>query len=267
MWLLFEQTATALVNAIDAKDKYTHGHSARVAEYSRKIAELYGKNEEECNEVYFSALLHDVGKIGIPGRIINKDGRLTDEEYEVIKQHPVIGENILSSISEYPYLSIGAHYHHERYDGKGYPRGLKGEDIPEIARIVAVADAYDAMTSKRSYRDAIPQSKVREEIIKGSGSQFDPTFARIMQHVIDLDTEYDLREREEVKELAGRDELNCGEYRSSVSEGIFVTPNKITISLRFTPEENDNGKSEPALLLFDSNWKKLQGVFSNSYRW
>ena len=253
MWLLFEQTATALVNAIDAKDKYTHGHSARVAEYSRKIAELYGKNEEECNEVYFSALLHDVGKIGIPGRIINKDGRLTDEEYEVIKQHPVIGENILSSISEYPYLSIGAHYHHERYDGKGYPRGLKGEDIPEIARIVAVADAYDAMTSKRSYRDAIPQSKVREEIIKGSGSQFDPTFARIMQHVIDLDTEYDLREREEVKELAGRDELNCGEYRSNVSEGIFVTPNKITISLRFTPEENDNGKSEPALLLFDSN--------------
>nr|MCR4658110.1 HD-GYP domain-containing protein [Lachnospiraceae bacterium] len=255
MRLLFEQTATALVNAIDAKDKYTHGHSSRVAEYSRKIAELYGKSEEECNEIYFSALLHDVGKIGIPDHIINKDGRLSDEEYEIMKKHPEIGENILSSISEYPYLSIGAHHHHERYDGRGYPSGLKGEDIPEIARIVAVADAYDAMTSKRSYRDSIPQSKVREEIIKGTGSQFDPTFARIMQHLIDLDTEYDMREREELKELGGKNELHCREFRSSVSEGIFVTPNKVRISLRSIPE-NEEGTSEesmPCLLLFDSN--------------
>lgn len=254
MKLLFEQTATALVNAIDAKDKYTHGHSSRVAEYSRKIARLSGKSEEECDEIYFSALLHDVGKIGIPSRIINKEGKLTDEEYEEIKKHPEIGENILSSISEYPYLSIGAHHHHERYDGKGYPMGLKGEDIPEIARIVAVADAYDAMTSKRSYRDAIPQSKVREEIIKGAGSQFDPTFASIMQHVIDLDTEYELREREEVKELAGKNELICKEYRSSISEGIFVTVNKVRISLRCTKDDEDSPEQGmPALLLFDSN--------------
>ena len=112
--------------------------------------------------------MHDVGKIGIPLNIINKEGKLTDEEYEIIKKHPVIGVEILSGISEYPYLSIAAHYHHERYNGRGYPRGLKGEDIPEIARIVAVADAYDAMTSKRSYRESIPQSKVREEIIKGA---------------------------------------------------------------------------------------------------
>ncbi len=251
---LFEQTATALVNAIDAKDEYTHGHSSRVAEYSRKIAELSGKSAEECEEIYFSALLHDVGKIGIPDRIINKDGRLSDEEYENIKQHPEIGENILSSISEYPYLSIGAYYHHERYDGKGYPYGLKGEDIPEIARIVAVADAYDAMTSKRSYRDSIPQSKVREEIIKGSGSQFDPAFANIMQHVIDLDTEYDMREKEEVKELAGRNELDCGEYRSSISEGIFITENKVRISLKSTPNEDPSvGLGMPAFVLFDSN--------------
>ena len=109
-----------------------------------------------------------MGKIGIPLNIINKEGKLTDEEYEIIKKHPVIGEEILSGISEYPYLSIAAHYHHERYNGRGYPRGLKGEDIPEIARIVAVADVYDAMTSKRSYRESIPQSKVREEIIKGA---------------------------------------------------------------------------------------------------
>ena len=192
---LFEETATALVNSIDAKDKYTHGHSERVAEYSRKIAEASGKSEEECEEIYFSALLHDVGKIGIPLDIINKDARLTDEEYETIKMHPVIGEQILSSISEYPYLSVAAHFHHERYDGKGYPERLKGEEIPEIARIVAVADAYDAMTSKRSYRDPLPQSKVREEIVRGAGSQFDPAFAQVMQRIIDLDTEYVLREK------------------------------------------------------------------------
>ena len=254
MWRLFKQTATALVNSIDAKDAYTHGHSSRVADYSRKIAELSGKSKEECDEVYFSALLHDVGKIGIPDQIINKDGKLTDEEYAIIKKHPEIGENILSSISEYPYLSIGAHHHHERYDGKGYPSGLKGEDIPETARIVAVADAYDAMTSRRSYRDSIPQSKVREEIIKGSGSQFDPTFASIMQHLIDLDTEYEMREKGEVKELAGKNELLCGEYRTGISEGILVNTNKVRISFRCTtPQEYGDEKGMPAFLMFDSN--------------
>ncbi len=177
---LFEQTAIALVNSIDAKDTYSRGHSVRVAEYSRKIAEMMGKSEDECYKIYYTALLHDVGKIGISDAIINKKGKLTEEEYETIKSHPVLGNQILSGISEYPYLSIGAHYHHERYDGKGYPDKLKGEDIPEIARIIAVADAYDAMTSTRSYRDAISQELVREEIVKNSGTQFDPKIAKIM---------------------------------------------------------------------------------------
>ena len=254
MHRLFEQTATALASAIDAKDKYTHGHSSRVAEYSKRIAELAGKSEEECEEIYFSALLHDVGKIGIPDYIINKDGRLSDEEYEAIKQHPIIGRNILSSINEYPYLSIAAHHHHERYDGRGYPDKLKGEDIPDIARIVAVADAYDAMTSKRSYRDSIPQSKVREEIIKGAGSQFDPVFANIMQHLIDLDTQYDLRERSEITRFAGKEELEIGEYRSTISEGIHVTANKMKVKMVYSPKDEDApGKSMAALVLFDSN--------------
>ena len=198
---LFEQTATALVNAIDAKDKYSHGHSMRVAEYSEKIAREMGKSDEECYQIYYSALLHDVGKIGIRIDILNKKGKLTDEEYENVKLHPVFGNQILSSISEYPYLSIGAHYHHERYDGKGYPEKLKGEDIPEIARIISVADAYDAMTSKRSYRDAIPQQLVREEIVKNAGTQFDPEIAKIMQKIIDRDVEYEMKEKETVKEL------------------------------------------------------------------
>ena len=191
---MLEQILTALVNAIDANDVYTHGHSERVAEYSRKIAELSGKNKVECDEVYQIALLHDIGKIGISETIINKVGRLTDTEYEVIKQHPGLGSQILRSVNEYPNLIIGAKYHHERYDGTGYPDKLKGKEIPEIARIISVADAYDAMTSKRSYRDSLPQDVVREEFVKGSGTQFDPDFAQIMIRLIDQDTEYKMRE-------------------------------------------------------------------------
>ena len=250
---LFHQTATALVNAIDAKDRYTHGHSARVAEYSRKIAELAGKTEKECDDIYYAALLHDVGKIGVPGSIINKNGRLTDEEYTIIKQHPTKGVQILSSITGFPYLSVGAHYHHERYDGKGYPEGLKGEEIPEIARMISVADAYDAMTSKRSYRDPIPQQKVREEIVKGSETQFDPVFAGLMLHLIDLDTEYMMKERDETQEKEGISDLTVGKYRSNVSEGIVVTSNMTTVTLSLGSDEEATGiPPEPSIILFDS---------------
>ncbi len=250
---LFEQTAEALASAIDAKDKYTHGHSTRVAEYSREIARLAGKDEEACEEIYFAALLHDVGKIGVPDTIITKDGKLTDEEFDAIKQHPVIGKQILSSISQSPYLSVGASFHHERYDGKGYPDHLKGEDIPEIARIIAVADAYDAMTSKRSYRDPIPQHKVREEIVKGTGTQFDPLFAKLMLHLIDRDEEYDMKEREEVKELAGRDSLVCYEYKEDASEGILLNPFITRIRLRAETEEDYKGiENIPSIIIFDS---------------
>ncbi len=250
---LFEQTATALVNAIDAKDEYSCGHSQRVAEYSEKIAEYLGKNDEECRQIYYAALLHDVGKIGIDDAILNKKGKLTDEEYEAIKQHPAIGKQILSGISEYPYLSIGANNHHERYDGKGYPDKLKGSDIPEISRIIAVADAYDAMSSNRSYRDALPQQIVREEIVKGSGTQFDPEIAKIMQHLIDIDSKYLMKERAEVKELFGKNELICGKYREEVSEGILVAWGITKIRLRSVPtNENADGRSVPAIIMFDS---------------
>ena len=250
---LFEQTATALVNAIDAKDTYSRGHSVRVAEYSEKIARAMGKSDEECRRIYYAALLHDVGKIGISDEIINKKGKLTEEEYDAIKQHPVLGSQILSSISEYPYLSIGAHHHHERYDGKGYPDKLKGEDIPEIARIIAVADAYDAMTSTRSYRAAIPQQLVREEIVKNSGTQFDPEVAKVMQHIIDLDTEYRMKERSTVQELAGKSELHCGNYRSEISEGIIVSPFMTTIRLNYLSDDKPWEKGNaPTMILFDS---------------
>ncbi len=188
------QMVQALSDTIDAKDTYTNGHSYRVAEYSMEIARRCGYPEKELNEIYITGMLHDVGKIGVPDTIINKRGKLTDEEFDLMKTHPAIGANILEKITTIPFIAIGAHFHHERYDGRGYPDGLKGEEIPEIARIIGVADAYDAMTSRRSYRDVMPQDAVREQIEKGKGSQFDPRFADIMLKMIDEDTNYIMRE-------------------------------------------------------------------------
>ena len=191
---LVYQITDALAGAIDAKDTYTSGHSIRVATYAKEIAMRYCYSAEMQENVFMTGMLHDVGKIGVPNAIINKPGKLTDEEYAIIKTHPGIGANILEKITTIPFIAIGAHWHHERYDGKGYPDGLKGEEIPEIARIIGVADAYDAMSSKRSYRDPLPQEVIRAEIEKGSGTQFDPKFAKIMVDIIDEDKDYQLRE-------------------------------------------------------------------------
>ena len=192
---LFLHVVEALADAIDAKDTYTNGHSGRVAAYSREIARRFGYSGQKEKELYMTALLHDVGKIGIPDAIINKPARLTEEEYGVIKTHAVMGAKILNNINELPSLVTGARWHHERYDGSGYPDGLAGEDIPEEARIIAVADAYDAMTSRRSYRNILPRKTVREELIHGRGTQFDPVFADILLAMMDEDTDYRMRER------------------------------------------------------------------------
>ncbi len=184
----------ALVRTIDAKDRYTNGHSIRVAEYSKEIARRMGKSEKEQQNIYFAGLLHDVGKIRVPGAVINKAGKLTDEEYEQIKVHPITSYHILKDIYEDKTVALGAKFHHERYDGKGYPNGLQEENIPEIARIIGVADTYDAMASNRSYRKALPQQVIREEIMKGRGTQFDPEIADIMLQMIDEDKRYELKE-------------------------------------------------------------------------
>ena len=184
----------ALVRTIDAKDRYTNGHSLRVADYAAKIAEKMGKSPEEQKQIYYAGLLHDVGKIRVPEDIINKPGKLTNEEFEQIKIHPVTGYHILKDIYEDKSMALAAKFHHERYDGNGYPSGLSGENIPEIARIIGVADTYDAMASNRSYRRALPQEKVREEIVKGMGTQFDPAVASIVLQMIDNDPEYKLKE-------------------------------------------------------------------------
>lgn len=184
----------ALARTIDAKDKYTNGHSSRVAKYSRMIAERMGMDAEFCENIYYMGLLHDIGKIGVPNEIINKPDRLTDTEYEVIKSHPGIGFSILKEIKSRSDLAFGALWHHERYDGKGYPEYKAGEDIPIEARIIAIADSYDAMTSNRSYRKYLPQDKVRAEIERCAGTQFDPNVAKCMLTIIDEDKDYILHE-------------------------------------------------------------------------
>ena len=189
------QIVKTLSGAIDAKDTYTNGHSTRVAEYAREIARNAGFTQEQQNDIYMIGLLHDVGKIGVPKAIINKPDRLTDEEYRIIKTHPDLGAQILSNITEFPRFVTGARWHHERYDGKGYPDGIAGEEIPEEARIIAVADAYDAMSSRRSYRDVLPQDYIRAELVKGRGTQFDPLYTDIMLEMIDADTAYEMREK------------------------------------------------------------------------
>lgn len=189
---LLVETVEALTNTIDAKDTYTSGHSRRVAKYSRMLAERLGKSKEECDLIYRAGLLHDVGKIRVPEEVINKPGRLTDEEFEMMKIHPVAGFRIINGISWDKRICYGARFHHERYDGNGYPDKRAGEDIPEIARIIGVADAYDAMSSNRSYRSHMPQDKVREQIENGRGKQFDPEVADAMLELIDEDKDYRL---------------------------------------------------------------------------
>ncbi len=191
---LLLRVVQTLAEAIDAKDTYTNGHSSRVAKYSREIARRYGCSLKQQDEIYMMGLLHDVGKIGVPDAVISKPDRLTDEEYALIKDHCVKGDRILRNIRERPKLAVGARWHHERYDGKGYPDGLSGIEIPEEARIIAVADAYDAMTSRRSYREMLSQESVRKEIEEGKGTQFDPAFADIMLQMMEEDADYRLRE-------------------------------------------------------------------------
>jgi len=194
MTIMFEQIIQALANTIDAKDKYTKGHSDRVSKYSVMIGKQLGYTEMQLLHLKYAALLHDIGKIGIPDWIINKTGPLTDEEFETVKTHPVIGGDILKTITSVRDIYDGAMYHHEHYDGSGYPEGLIGKGIPEMARIINVADSYDAMTSRRSYREMLNQEKVRSEMEKGLGTQFDPIIGSIMLQIIDEDIEFTLHE-------------------------------------------------------------------------
>ena len=174
----------ALANSIDAKDTYTRGHSERVARYSMEIGRVMGLTGDEIKNLHIGALLHDIGKIGIAEAIINKNSRLTEEEYQEIKTHPSRGASIIEPAKFLKEKVPLIKYHHERFDGKGYPDGLRGEEIPLMARIVCCADSFDAMTSKRAYRDTMPLEEARKELIRCSGSQFDPRVVNAFLEVL-----------------------------------------------------------------------------------
>lgn len=184
------QAIMAIANTVDAKDEYTRQHSMRVAKYSREIAKRIGWQDEEVSNLYNMALLHDIGKIGIPDAILNKPGRLTDDEFAIMKTHTTIGGEILKDITVIENVAGGALYHHERFDGHGYMQGLQGESIPLFARIICIADAYDAMTSDRAYRRSLPMEVVRGELEKGRNTQFDSSLVDVMLQIIDDGIEF-----------------------------------------------------------------------------
>ncbi|RMH24205.1 MAG: HD-GYP domain-containing protein [Planctomycetota bacterium] len=175
---MFLGVLRALTAAIDAKDRYTCGHSERVASLAVALGERIGMPEEQVERLRISGLVHDIGKIGVPEAVLSKPGRLSDEEFEQIKRHPEIGVRILRDLPQLADVLPGVLHHHERWDGRGYPHGLAGESIPLFARLLALADSFDAMSSSRTYRQAMPRAAVLEEIHSCAGTQFDPALAR-----------------------------------------------------------------------------------------
>lgn len=180
-------TIGILRQTVEAKDPYTRGHSDRVSEYSVLIGKKLGLDEKTLHILKIGGLFHDIGKIGIPDSILLKESKLSDEEYSQIKNHPMIGVHMLGDAAIFTDIFPIVKHHHERYDGRGYPSQLVGDDIPYVARIAAVADTFDAMTSKRSYRDSLPIDVVRAEIERCSGTQFDPNIAKVFLDIMDND--------------------------------------------------------------------------------
>ncbi len=177
----------ALAKTVDAKDRYTSGHSMRVARVACLIAKELGWDDEQIFELRFQGMMHDIGKIGVPDTVLNKPGKLSRIEFELIQAHTTVGSDILKNVTSIPGVEPAARNHHERYDGNGYPDHLAGEEIPLNARIIGIADAYDAMNSDRIYRKALPKSKIREELIKGKGTQFDPDIIDVFIKLLDED--------------------------------------------------------------------------------
>lgn len=194
---LTEDALETFVEAIDARDKYTNGHSLRVAKISSMLATKMGFNKDYIQQIYYAALLHDVGKLGIPDKILQKNGKLTEDEYEVMKTHPRIGAEILKNIQNMPMVVDAALYHHERFDGEGYLNKLKGLDIPLISRIVCVADAYDAMSTDRVYREARTTEYILNEFEINKGKQFDAEIAEIMIEIIHEELQQKVEEEAE----------------------------------------------------------------------
>ncbi|MCR5253145.1 MAG: HD domain-containing protein [Treponema sp.] len=246
---LFAQTTDAFIKALEKRSSYLTGYSKKVAKLSRLIAEKAGKSEAVCEEAYYTGLLHNVALGSIPDSLIQKESGISEDEEKIIKKLPESSSEILSSIKQYPYLSENIRYIHERYDGKGYPKGLKGEEIPELSRIVAISQAYVSMDSKTPIRNPIPKAIIREELVKESGLKYDPVFAETMVLIMDAENSEIHEEHFDPLEK----EISCTEYRSKISVGIPVTRDFTEISFDFTPlPQNEGSFSAPSLVLFDS---------------
>ena len=180
---IIRQSMNTFTGFIDAKDAYTKGHSSRVAAYASEIARRMKLSQDDAEKLYYITLMHDCGKIGVPDSVLKKPGRLTAEEFEIIKRHTTLGDSVLEKFTAIPGIRDGAHYHHERFDGGGYPSGLLGDEIPLCARIICVADSFDAMCSDRCYRKHLSKEKIISELTQNAGKQFDPT---IVPYMIDM---------------------------------------------------------------------------------
>ena len=232
-----KQTVVAIARTVDAKDQRTSDHSKRVAIYSKQIAQAYGLDDKQCRDIEWAAHMHDIGKIGIPDAILNKPSRLTDEEYAVMKSHTTRGAEILKDFTLLDNVIDGAQYHHERYDGRGYPQGLSGEDIPLFARIIGVADAFDAMTANRIYRQQMDFSYVLGEMERGRGTQFDPRFVDILLKLIN-DGTIDLNKLYNVsKEDSDQAEKAAAEARAAGEKTEATLYSSGSISERKDPEK------------------------------
>ncbi len=246
---LFVQTATVFISAAEKREEFSAGHSVRVAELAKKIATNAGKSHDECDKIYYAALLHNAGAATLSDEQLERAADSEAGGSAIRREELIVTGELLSSISAYPYLGEAVKHSHERYDGTGYPDGLKGGEIPEIARIVAVADAFDTMRMKKRTRDPLPLQIVREEFVKGSGTQFDPEYSDIMLQLIDsgiFDTD---SENADMK----IHELKCGQYRDTVSYGIAVTENVTKLRFRCSPTDGSSELfSDPSVILFDS---------------
>ncbi len=253
--LSFEIIST-IASMIEAKDSYTKGHSVRVAEYSALIARELSWNEEDVQNLKYIALLHDIGKVGIPDNILNKPGKLTDTEFNIIRSHTTLAGDILKDIQTINDVDAGAKYHHERYDGKGYPAGLVGDNIPVVARIIGIADAYDAMNTKRVYRDALPKKTIRREIENGRGTQFDPAFTDIFLNLMDegrLNIDFSKADKE--RTLSGEGSALINQIMRSIEAEVKKAENMDALTGLWSRKEGEKRilrsmKQKPGCLAF-----------------
>ena len=253
MRTLFEETAKALAEATEARDIFRKGRSLRVAGRAKRIAEAAGKDPRDTYSIYYAAMLHNAGISGLSDEEMKRYDTDGIEDEEIIKKKAVTGGAILSNITRFPDLKIAALYGSERYDGKGFPEGKKGEEIPEIARIVSVAEGYEEMNSRKRERDPFPPAMIREEFVKEAGSKYDPEYARIMVELMDQEAKLEMSaEPGEKDDKLPAPVLDCPEYRKSISKGVDITSEIVRITFDCDTDPDSEKRGGPSLILYDS---------------